>query len=55
MKCLYLFAFLLALLDESVCGKSAKKGVCIPPGENFHCGDLAGLDNVRYVSLHQPG
>ena len=28
-------------------GKSPKKGLCIPPGENFHCGDLAAFNNVR--------
>ena len=29
-------------------GKSVKKGLCIPPGENFHCGDLAAFGNVRW-------
>ena len=23
--------------------KSSKKGVCIPPGDRFHCGDLAAF------------
>ena len=31
--------------------KSAKKGVCIPPGENFFCGDLAAFKNVRFVYI----
>ena len=33
--------------------KSAKKGVCIPPGENFFCGDLAAFKNVRYVYIKE--
>ena len=38
----------IALLDISA-AKSAKKGVCIPPGTNFHCGDLAAFTNARLV------
>ena len=34
---------------ESSQAKSTKKGLCIPPGTNFHCGDLAAFDNVRYL------
>jgi len=27
---------------------STKKGVCIPPGENFHCGDLESFSRVTW-------
>ena len=43
--------FLLCVLvhiARVVEAKSSKKGVCIPPGEKFHCGDLAALHNVRW-------
>ena len=30
---------------------SPKKGLCIPPGDNFHCGDIEAFDNVRLVEL----
>ena len=39
--------FVLAILVHFCESKSAKKGVCIPPGTNFHCGDLAAFNNVR--------
>ena len=39
---------LIGVLLGSIQGKSSKKGLCIPPGTNFHCGDLAAFDNVRY-------
>ena len=37
----------IAVLVHFCESKSAKKGVCIPPGTNFHCGDLAAFNNVR--------
>ena len=40
---------LMGVLAGSIQGKSSKKGLCIPPGTNFHCGDLAAFDNVRYL------
>ena len=40
-------SLLLSCLVSSLQGKSVKKGLCIPPGENFHCGDLAAFRNVR--------
>ena len=40
---------LMGVLVGSIHGKSSKKGLCIPPGTNFHCGDLAAFDNVRYL------
>jgi len=27
---------------------SPKKGLCIPPGDNFHCGDIEAFDNVSW-------
>ena len=39
---------LLGILLGGIQGKSSKKGLCIPPGTNFHCGDLSAFDNVRY-------
>ena len=44
-----LFELLLALLMLKIEAKSSKKGVCIPPGTNFHCGDLAKFHNARYI------
>ena len=44
-------AFLLFYFLSTLQGKSSKKGLCIPPGENFHCGDLGAFKNVRWV-LH---
>ena len=41
--------FLLFCFLNTLLGKSSKKGLCIPPGENFHCGDLAAFKNVRWV------
>ena len=32
-------------------GGSSKKGVCIPPGTNFHCGDLSAFNNIRKVKI----
>ena len=40
--------FLVYCLLSPVLGSSSKKGLCIPPGDNFHCGDLAAFTNVRY-------
>ena len=40
---------LMGMLLGGIQGKSSKKGLCIPPGTNFHCGDLAAFDNVRYL------
>jgi len=40
--------FILSLLNTSTFSKSAKKGLCIPPGENFHCGDLSAFSNVSW-------
>ena len=40
---------LLGILLGGIQGKSSKKGLCIPPGTNFHCGDLSAFDNVRYL------
>ena len=41
--------FFFGISVGSIRGKSSKKGLCIPPGTNFHCGDLAAFDNVRYL------
>ena len=41
--------FFIGISVGSIQGKSSKKGLCIPPGTNFHCGDLAAFDNVRYL------
>ena len=41
-------SLLLSCLVSGLQGKSVKKGLCIPPGENFHCGDLAAFSNVRW-------
>ena len=27
---------------------SGKKGLCIPPGKNFHCGDLEAFSRVSW-------
>ena len=42
---------LLGILTGFIEGKSKKKGLCIPPGTNFHCGDLAAFNNVRYIDI----
>jgi len=39
------FVLLLFPFSEA---KSAKKGVCIPPGTSFQCGDLAAFSNVSW-------
>jgi len=39
---------LLGILTGFIEGKSKKKGLCIPPGTNFHCGDLAAFNNVSW-------
>ena len=44
-----LFELILALSMLKIEAKSSKKGVCIPPGTNFHCRDLAQLHNARYI------
>ena len=46
--------FVLVSLVSTVYG-SAKKGLCIPPGTNFHCGDLAAFHNARWVSVSVVG
>ena len=48
-----MFACLFILyISLNICeGGSTKKGVCIPPGTNFHCGDLAALSNIRRVYI----
>ena len=46
---LWRISLLMSCLVWCVQGKSAKKGLCIPPGKNFHCGDLAAFSNVRLV------
>ena len=43
--------FLLFCFINPLQGRSSKKGLCIPPGENFHCGDLAAFKNVRCVFI----
>merc|ERR1712110_562824 len=40
--------FFFGISVGSIRGKSSKKGLCIPPGTNFHCGDLAAFDNVSW-------
>ena len=40
-------ALLLLPLLTGVMAVSSKKGVCVPPGTNFHCGDLSPFTNVR--------
>jgi len=40
----FLFLQIFLLLE----GKSSKKGLCIPPGTNFHCGDLAAFKNASW-------
>ena len=44
-----LFELILALSILKIEAKSSKKGVCIPPGTKFHCGDLAQFHNARYI------
>jgi len=41
---------LLVVVVGSVAGEepSFKKGLCIPPGENFHCGDLAAFSRASW-------
>ena len=37
------YLLLISLLTQHICAEASvshKKGVCIPPGKNFHCGDL---------------
>ena len=45
-----LLTVILSILT-SLNGKSSKKGLCIPPGTNFHCGDLAAFDDVRWLPV----
>ena len=47
--------FLAFLLVTAVRTQSSKKGVCVPPGTNFHCGDLAPFTNVRYIVITGDG
>ena len=49
MNKLVVIIFFLGIFVGIIQGKSSKKGLCIPPGTNFHCGDLAAFDNVRFV------
>jgi len=44
LKSILLLLSLVTILE----GKSSKKGLCIPPGDNFHCGDLAAFNNVSW-------
>merc|ERR1712241_486130 len=44
---LFLLSLVLSLVTRLE-GKSAKKGLCIPPGDNFHCGDLGAFNNVSW-------
>ena len=47
-----LACLLIVFLSVITCeGGSSKKGVCIPPGTNFHCGDLAAFNNTRKVNF----
>jgi len=44
-----LVTWLLLVLGTNGTSKpSAKKGLCIPPGKNFHCGDLAAFPRVSW-------
>ena len=49
MNKLVAIIFFVGIFVGIIQGKSSKKGLCIPPGTNFHCGDLAAFDNVRFV------
>ena len=49
MNKLVAIIFFLGIFVGIIQGKSSKKGLCIPPGTNFHCGDLAAFDNVSFV------
>jgi len=40
--------FLVSCLLSPAFGSSSKKGLCIPPGDNFHCGDIAAFTNVSW-------
>jgi len=42
------FILTLFILNTTTFGKSVKKGLCIPPGEDFHCGDLHAFSNVSW-------
>lgn len=42
------FVFIVLILG-AVKAQSPKKGLCVPPGTNFHCGDLSPFTNVRYI------
>merc|ERR1711936_195826 len=35
-------------LSSSTSKASKKKGLCIPPGKNFHCGDLEAFSHVSW-------
>ena len=51
-----LACLLIVFLSVITCGGgSSKKGVCIPPGTNFHCGDLAAFNNTRKVLFVRVG
>merc|ERR1712142_1218117 len=39
---------LVLLCLASLTSASPKKGLCIPPGENFHCGDLETFNSVSW-------
>ena len=36
------------VLSNSTSKVSKKKGLCIPPGKNFHCGDLEAFSHVSW-------
>jgi len=40
--------FVAVSLVSTVSGLSGKKGLCVPPGDNFHCGDIAAFNNVSW-------
>ena len=42
---LLIFSLFLVLAFQA---KSGKKGLCIPPGTNFHCRDLSAFTDARY-------
>jgi len=50
-KSYFLLISVFALSSFVEC-RSEKKGVCIPPGNRFHCGDLAALDVSWWYNWH---
>jgi len=48
VQCSVLLTLPLLSILSLVSTRSSKKGLCVPPGTNFHCGDLAPFTNVSW-------